>query len=823
MDALSETLVDSRAHHGPTTPPQPREKVSPSTRRTPQRPPGHRSPATRAYDRSGDSTAPQGWAARFLRLLTKVANKRTEVGLAQQEIHIAREHLAETLQAIRRLKAKDHDGVATIEDDRDLAALEETFEKDALSLREQEETSWGPISLLTNLEQRLKHSESALANAIASVSFDAGLDLPEISTDASSDGSVAQTGSDTDPMLTQYFDRQGEVHIQEERLVELDRRYRDDLVKRNFARDQEREETLSLSDGQFEREYRTRRDEIEVERHLAERDAADLAARCDAAGLSTSAVRPSPSRQVASFASSEISAPLFLRRGLIELDRRGSEHRQLPDPGWAGRGVHDWLTNLGREESFASLDAGGYPSTAAASAYSDADAEMAKFGQDEPPSERPFSPWEEGPMLPGAVLNEPSQATAPSTDVFTQAHEQPIPRPKVDSDPAGAVVGGPESTHPGGAQVSQMGADYATTGGVKLSNPSTPSLQPGQASEAMVSALPVVSEGNGLRYVSANHSSSLVTTTAATRPVQLVTDPVLYNEGIWTTPAFYGAAREEERLYSTFRTRKHSFFNFGRVFKILWSEPASDNATVISPILRDGRNSISSGRYGETVYSKIRRFVVVREGSDFCTALPIVTYSSQGVSKSGIVKFNHSIIYTGATAPQPLRDEYPRKGEEGMRPTAIRVVPDDRGEMLDSSSRIDYAKVHTIHHNIKVAPFGVVHPASLEPLQRQWRNVWLGPSADASSAASAKRSSLESKSRRSDPGGGFVGIGNAMPGQIGGPDIVPDGSERQTLADSLVRKASDEAQDPKPVATAELLSESREDWTSETIHPIRSK
>lgn len=57
--------------------------------------------------------------------------------------------------------------------------------------------------------------------------------------------------------------------------------------------------------------------------------------------------------------------------------------------------------------------------------------------------------------------------------------------------------------------------------------------------------------------------------------------------------------------------------SFLQVFLTLWHESAGEqgsNATEIT-------SSISVGPFGERIHSKIRRFVVVREGELSCTAL----------------------------------------------------------------------------------------------------------------------------------------------------------------------------------------------------------
>ncbi|KAK4966483.1 hypothetical protein LTR42_011648 [Elasticomyces elasticus] len=128
--------------------------------------------------------------------------------------------------------------------------------------------------------------------------------------------------------------------------------------------------------------------------------------------------------------------------------------------------------------------------------------------------------------------------------------------------------------------------------------------------------------------------------------------------------------------------------------------------------------------FGNAVYSKVRRFVVVREAEHFCSALPITNYGSRGVSKVGTKKSEHSIIHTGRLPPQPTPGERPSRDEHGMRSRAIRVNPDRPDKQLDAMSRLDYAKVHTIQHNIKVAPVGVVHPDSMAALLSQFQEVW---------------------------------------------------------------------------------------------------
>ncbi|KAK5692137.1 hypothetical protein LTR97_011311 [Elasticomyces elasticus] len=94
-------------------------------------------------------------------------------------------------------------------------------------------------------------------------------------------------------------------------------------------------------------------------------------------------------------------------------------------------------------------------------------------------------------------------------------------------------------------------------------------------------------------------------------------------------------------------------------------------------------------------------------------------------------------------APQAMPPEVPSHSENGMRAAAIRVNAENP-EHIDPRSRLDYGKVHTVHHNIKVAEVGVVHPASLDDLLRQFEDVWLGLSTTRSSTATSIASVLHS-------------------------------------------------------------------------------
>jgi hypothetical protein len=96
-----------------------------------------------------------------------------------------------------------------------------------------------------------------------------------------------------------------------------------------------------------------------------------------------------------------------------------------------------------------------------------------------------------------------------------------------------------------------------------------------------------------------------------------------------------------------------------------------------------------------------------------------MTYGRQGVAKYGTTKCHHAIIWSGSQEPQPQPNEFPIDGESGMM-APIRVVPKLRSDQLDPMCRVNFAKIYTVEHNVKVYNFGDVHKDFLEAMIRQW-------------------------------------------------------------------------------------------------------
>jgi hypothetical protein len=253
---------------------------------------------------------------------------------------------------------------------------------------------------------------------------------------------------------------------------------------------------------------------------------------------------------------------------------------------------------------------------------------------------------------------------------------------------------------------------------------------------------------NGKEMMQAMDPRTQVRVLVETSPPEQITGPEMLAQGITARQSLLGTqSGEAEKLDPSFYIRPSKFFVFGRVFKILWAEPAGGNTAVT-------QNTVEN-KFGERVHSKVRWFVVIRQtqGAKYCSALPITTYGGKGVGKNGVVKSEHGIIYTGRDAPRPDENELPRRNEEGMRPVPIRVDPDSALDRLDAKSRINFAAVHTVHHNIKVKSLGIVNSASLSVLQQHFQNVWNPPRAGPASSQSRQVQQQSATRTRAAAGG----------------------------------------------------------------------
>jgi hypothetical protein len=172
-----------------------------------------------------------------------------------------------------------------------------------------------------------------------------------------------------------------------------------------------------------------------------------------------------------------------------------------------------------------------------------------------------------------------------------------------------------------------------------------------------------------------------------------------------------GTVGESEKIDSSYSVRwkdHKKFFKVGRVFTTLWTDAVGGNANATNS------SFVSVVMYGEKVYSKVRRFVVVREGDRSCTCLPVTTYDGAGPQKSGISLGDHGFIYSHRVP----------KRVEGMRSRALKLNLSRSVAPMREPSLVNYAKVYTVETNVKVKDIGILDAHSKDILRHYFRKVF---------------------------------------------------------------------------------------------------
>ncbi|KAI9766177.1 MAG: hypothetical protein M1840_006744 [Geoglossum simile] len=170
---------------------------------------------------------------------------------------------------------------------------------------------------------------------------------------------------------------------------------------------------------------------------------------------------------------------------------------------------------------------------------------------------------------------------------------------------------------------------------------------------------------------------------------------------------------DPDPLDSSYRVEPNprSYFTPGKVFHVLWTEPAG----------RPGSGTeYTRVQFGELAYSNIRRFVVVKTAYNACWCLPIHSYRQQAATKHHLKAEDHAVIYT---------DGYPKTlPGETLSKRPLRVLPDSPELKLDPTSRINFGKIYTVEHNIKVKRLGEIAEEHMHLLKSYWAEVSNPPS-----------------------------------------------------------------------------------------------
>ncbi|KAL7787648.1 hypothetical protein V8C43DRAFT_307610 [Trichoderma afarasin] len=165
--------------------------------------------------------------------------------------------------------------------------------------------------------------------------------------------------------------------------------------------------------------------------------------------------------------------------------------------------------------------------------------------------------------------------------------------------------------------------------------------------------------------------------------------------------SYHIAALEEplEELDPRYRVEPSSKFQPGEIFKVHWSEPqgaSSEGAPSVS-----GKHEIQN-RFGTKFFVGFRRFIVIANDQGHCTCVPILTYGGKACKKKGVKADKHGIIHERGSKPR-LLDKEPKLGFP-----PVRVEMKEEGEKLSKESRVNYSKLVTVEHNVKVFFIGSI-------------------------------------------------------------------------------------------------------------------
>lgn len=165
----------------------------------------------------------------------------------------------------------------------------------------------------------------------------------------------------------------------------------------------------------------------------------------------------------------------------------------------------------------------------------------------------------------------------------------------------------------------------------------------------------------------------------------------------------------EDELNPNFRVHPRDEFAWGRVFEILSTElieASNEYDPVLGSELQE--EQWSSGKHG----GGSRRFIIIRQRKGHCVCLAIDTYGGLGTTKAGITG-DHAIAFT--EMPVKFDDE-----DDSFFSRPIRIVSYDPQHRLHVASRLNYTRLYSVEHNVKVWFIGSVHPDSEEELETRF-------------------------------------------------------------------------------------------------------
>ena len=169
-------------------------------------------------------------------------------------------------------------------------------------------------------------------------------------------------------------------------------------------------------------------------------------------------------------------------------------------------------------------------------------------------------------------------------------------------------------------------------------------------------------------------------------------------------------------LGPAFKRKDHPemFFKVGQVFRAVLHERLSSS--------RESRNR-GVDALGRQVMCRTRTCIVVEEPDSYCLAVTTTSGENQDFDETATDLEEHTLAFTNDTdISVPPRE----KRAHGMISRRFRVAYNDKqlsGLQLETSSRVDYAKLRFVQHYSEVELLGNVTSESLPTLLRGYSDV----------------------------------------------------------------------------------------------------
>ncbi|KAM3452994.1 hypothetical protein MY3296_004097 [Beauveria thailandica] len=149
-----------------------------------------------------------------------------------------------------------------------------------------------------------------------------------------------------------------------------------------------------------------------------------------------------------------------------------------------------------------------------------------------------------------------------------------------------------------------------------------------------------------------------------------------------------------------YRIEHSTRFQPGEIFKVHWSEP---QGSISEAPKSSSKKEDLQNKFGTAFFVGFRRFIVVANDQGHCTCVPILTYGGKACKKSGVKPEKHGIVHERGQKSKKL------DGEPSLGFSPVRVEMTEEGEKISRESRVNYSKLVTVEHNVKVFFIGHVY------------------------------------------------------------------------------------------------------------------